>query len=141
DRRRQDLSALLAMPPGGALYGEVVGLGGAGGEKYLRRLRSDDAGDLFPRFLNGISGFPTVRVAAARRRPESLGKIGTHGRKYARINRRRSVIVHVDRQLHGGSHFLILAPKARPGIDNWWASSQNDLPWTFHSSRRRQRRT
>ena len=98
---RDDVVALLAVHLGDALDREVVRLGRAAGEDDLLRVRADQIGDLLARLLDRLFGFPAERMVAAGGVAEVLGEVRQHRLDDARIDRRRRVIVHVDRKLDG----------------------------------------
>ena len=97
--RGDDVVALLAVHLGDALDREVVGLGRAAREDDFLRVRADEIGDLLARLLDRLFGFPAERMVAAGGVAEVLGEIRQHRLDDARIDRRRRVIVHVDRKL------------------------------------------
>ncbi len=101
-----DVVAALAVHLGDALDGEVVGLGGAGGEDDLLGGGADQFGDLLAGFLDGLFGFPAEGVVAAGGVAEDAGEVRHHGLEHARVERRGRVVVHVDRQLHAGGQRL-----------------------------------
>ena len=81
-----------------ALQREVVALGGAAREDDLARLgRADRRRDLLARLLDRGLRAPAVHVRAARRVAELVAQPRLHRREDARIDRRRGVVVEVDR--------------------------------------------
>ena len=100
-----DVIALLAIHLGDALDREVVRLGRAAREDDFLRVGANQVGDLFAGLLDRLFGLPSKRMVAARRIAEVLGEVRQHRLDHARIDRRRRVIVHVDRKLD--SHCLI----------------------------------
>ncbi len=60
-----DVIAALAVHLGDALDGEVVALGGAGGEDDLLGGGADEFGDLLAGDVDGLLGFPAEGVVAA----------------------------------------------------------------------------
>ncbi len=94
-----DVVAALTVHLGDALDGEVVGLGGAGGEDDLLRGRADELGDLLAGLFDGGFGFPSKGVVAAGGVAEDSGEVGHHGFEHARIERRGGVVIHVDGQV------------------------------------------
>ncbi len=96
---RDDVIALLAVHLGDALDREVVRLGRAAGEDDFLGVRADQIGHLLARLVDRLFGLPAERMVAARRVAEVLGEVRQHRLDHARIDRRRGVIVHVDRKL------------------------------------------
>ena len=94
-----DVVAALAVHLGDALDGEVVGLGGAGGEDDLLGGGADELGDLLAGLLDGLLGFPAEAVVAAGGVAEVAGEVRHHGFEHAGVERRGGVVVHVDGQL------------------------------------------
>ena len=62
------------------------------------RIGADQPGDLSAGIFDRFLGLPAEFVIAAGGVAEFLGEIGQHGLEHARINRRRGLIVHVDRE-------------------------------------------
>ena len=81
---------------GGALDGEVVGFGGAGGEHHLPRLGPEQPGDRGAGFLHRFLGGAAHGVLDAVGVGEILLPPGAHGGEDARIDRRGGVVVEVD---------------------------------------------
>ena len=91
-----DVVAALLVHLGDALDGEVVGLGGAGGEDDLLGGGSDELGDLLAGCFYGLFSLPAEGVVAAGGVAELGAKVGHHGLEDARIEGRGGVVVHVD---------------------------------------------
>ena len=98
--RGDDVVALLAVHLGDALDGEVVALGGAGGEDDFFGGRADQLGDALARGLHALFGGPAEGVIAAGGVAELLHEVGQHLFQHPRIHRGGGVVVHVDGQLH-----------------------------------------
>ncbi len=92
------LAALFTKRVCDALDREVVRFGRAAGEDDLPGIGADQPGDLSAGIFDRFLGLPAEFVIAACRVAEFLGEIGQHGLEHARINRRRGLIVHVDRE-------------------------------------------
>ena len=99
--RGDDVIALLAVHLGDALDRQVVRFGGAAREDDFLGVGADQIGDLLARLFDRLFGFPPERMVAARRVAEVLREVRQHRLDDARIDRRRRVIVHVDRKLDG----------------------------------------
>src|SRR6266852_2656966 len=116
--RRDDMIALLGIHLGHAFERQVVRLGGAAGEYDLFRGCADEVRDLFTGLLDRLFRLPPEAVVAAGSIPEHVGEVGRHRGEDAWIDRRRRVIVHVDRQFH--SKFL--QPLLRRLLLIFWAA-------------------
>ena len=108
-RLGDDVVALLAVHLGHALDGQVVALGGAGGEDDLLGAGADQLGNLLARLFHRLLGHPAELVVAAGGIAEVLAEVRQHRFQHPRIHRRGGVVIHVDRQLHCRS-FLVLCP-------------------------------
>ena len=101
---------------------QVVRLGGPGGEDDLRRLRRRS-----PRRPSRAPARPPPRRASRRRASgsrvaELLGEVGQHRLEHARVERRRRVVVEVDREFRGQAcPSAVQAPRPAP---TWWWSSR-----------------
>jgi hypothetical protein len=84
-----------------ALEGQVVRLGGAGGEDDLLAGAADERRDLLARPIYCRLRLPAERVVAAGRIAEVLGKVRQHRLDHARIDPRGGVVVHEDGKLDG----------------------------------------
>ena len=102
-----DVVAALAVHLRNALDGEVVALGGAGGEDDLLGGGADELGDLLAGRLDGLLGLPSKGVVAAGRVAELVGEVGHHRFQHPRIERAGGVIIHINRQLDACRHFDI----------------------------------
>ena len=91
-----DVVAALAVHLGDALDGEVVALGGAGGEDDLLGGGADELGDLLAGDLDGLLRLPAELVVAAGGVAELAGEVGHHGLEHAGIERRGGVVIHVE---------------------------------------------
>ncbi len=111
--RGDDVIALLAVHLGDALDGEVVALGGAGGEDDFFRGRADQLGDALARRFHAFFGRPSERVIAAGGVAELLHEVGQHLFQHPRIHGGGGVVVHVDGQLHA---LAIGAVRLRAGL-------------------------
>ena len=109
-----DVVAALAVHLRNALDGEVVALGGAGGEDDLLGGGADELGDLCARGFNGLFGLPAKAVIAAGRIAKLACEIRHHRFQHAGVERRGGVIVHVDRQHNAGRHFNVACNCAHP---------------------------
>ena len=110
-----DVVAALAVHLGDALDGEVVALGGAGGEDDLLGGGADELGDLLAGDLDGLLGLPAEGVVAAGGVAELGGEVGHHRFEHAGVERAGGVIVHVDRQGNAGGHFNVACNCTHPG--------------------------
>src|SRR5439155_10562905 len=77
---------------------EVVGLGRPRGEDDLARVGLDQPREVGPRRLDRPHRVLAVDVALAVRVAEMLGEIGQHRLEDARVERRRGLVVEIDRQ-------------------------------------------
>ena len=102
-----DVVAALAVHLGDALDGEVVGLGGAGGEDDFLGGAADERGDLLACLVDGLLGFPAEAVIARSGVAEDAGEVGHHGFEHARVERGGGVVVHVDGQLDAFGQGLV----------------------------------
>ena len=84
-----------------ALDGEVVALGGAGGEDDFFGRSAEEAGDLSASGFDGLFGGPAKGVAAAGGVAVDVGQERQHGLKHARIDARGGLVIHVDGEVHG----------------------------------------
>ena len=98
--RGDDVVALLAVHFGDALDGEVVALGGAGGEDHFLGGRADQLGDALARGLHAFFGGPAEGVIAAGGIAELLHEVGQHFFQHPRVHGGGGVVIHVDGQLH-----------------------------------------
>src|SRR5205807_671936 len=94
-----DVVALLAVHLGHTLDGEVVALGGAGGEDDLFCSRADQLRNLLTSLLHGCLGAPPKRMVPAGSVAEFLHEVGQHGLEHTRIHGGGGMVVHVDGQL------------------------------------------
>jgi hypothetical protein len=102
DDRGDDVVPLVAVRVGDALEREIDRLCAARREDDLPRLAgADESGDLLTRPLHRALCVPAVRVGAARRVAEPLGEVGEHRGQHARVDGRRRLRVHEDRELQG----------------------------------------
>ena len=94
----RDHVALPALEePGHALDRHVVRFGGAGGEDYLAGIGVDHLRHLLARVLDRVTGFPAIGMRCRMRIAEGLGEIGGHRRHDARVDRRRRLVIKIDR--------------------------------------------
>ena len=100
---RDDVVPLLAIHPGHALDGKVVGFGGAAREDNFLGVGANQLGDLLTGFLDRFFRLPSERMVTAGGVAEMLGEVRDHRFEYARIDWRGRVIVHVDGKLDGHS--------------------------------------
>ena len=103
---RDDVVALLAIHLGGAFNREVVRLCRAAREDDLLRVRADQIGDLLARLIHGLFGRPAERMIAAGGVAEFRREVRQHCLEDARVDRRRRVVVHVNRKLDRHLFFL-----------------------------------
>src|SRR3954451_382393 len=80
-----------------ALQREIVGLGRPRGEDDLARVGADQSGDIFARPLDRGGGLLAVNVALAVRIAELFGEVRQHCVEHARVERRRRLVVEIDR--------------------------------------------
>jgi len=101
---RRDDSAAITVEPNGAANGDVAGFGAAAGERDLVCIGTDQRRDLAARGLDGV-----VRACAqggVRRRIAELAlQIWHHGLQHGGIDRRRAIVVEINR---GHFRFTIL---------------------------------
>ena len=88
---------LLPIHLGHALEGQVVGLGGAGGEDDLLGRCVDQIGNLAAGFIDSLFRLPAKLMIAARRVAIHLGKERQHLLEDSRVHRRRSMVIHINR--------------------------------------------
>ena len=100
---RDDVVAALGVHLRDAFDRKVVGFRRATGEDDFFRVCRNQFRDLLPRTIYGLLRFPPERVVAAGRVAELACQIGHHGLEHPRIERRRGVIIHVNRRLHFNS--------------------------------------
>ena len=81
---------------GGALDGDVVALGGAGGEHDLLHVGAEQRGDMAARGFHGGLGGAAHHVLDAVRVAVVLGEQGQHRRHHARVAARGRLVVQVD---------------------------------------------
>lgn len=91
-----DVALLVFVEVHDALDGDVVGLGGAGGEDDLFGGGVDEGGDLGAGALHGLVGFPAVEVGAGVGVAESGEVVGEHGVQNPRVYRRGGLHVQVE---------------------------------------------
>ena len=91
-----DVVAALAVHLGDALDGEVVALGGAGGEDDLLGGGADEFGDLLAGDFDGLLGLPAKLVVAAGGVAELAGEVRHHGFEHAGIERGGGVVIHIE---------------------------------------------
>ncbi|PON92143.1 hypothetical protein TorRG33x02_119620 [Trema orientale] len=97
------VALLLLVEVHDALDGDVVALGGAGGEDDLLRRRADEIGHLGARGLHRLVRLPPVHVGPGVR-VSVLGHIkGQHGVENPRVDRRRGLHIQIERS-PGDSH-------------------------------------
>ena len=94
-----DVIALLAIHLGDALDGQIVGLGRAAREDDFLGVGANQIADLFTGVLDRFFRFPSKRMITAGGVAKVIGEVRQHRLDHARIDRRRGVIVHVDRKL------------------------------------------
>jgi len=95
--RGDDVAAAVAVEAHDALDGDVVALGGAGGEEDLARVGADEGGDAGARGLDGGVGLPAVEVGAGVRVAVAGEVEGEHGVEDARVHGGGGLHVHVER--------------------------------------------
>ncbi|OPZ14237.1 MAG: hypothetical protein BWZ10_01951 [candidate division BRC1 bacterium ADurb.BinA364] len=95
-----DAPAFLGVVGRDALQRQIVGFGGAGGPDDLPGIGADQRGDLLARLFDQGLGLPAECVRAAGGVAIRLGETRQHLRQNARIDRRRGVIVHINRAVH-----------------------------------------
>ena len=93
--------ALGGGEAGGALDGDVVGLGGAGGEDDLPRVRADQGGEFGAGVADRLFGVVAQGVLGAVGVAEALGEEGQHGRDDAGVARGGGLVVEVDHAASG----------------------------------------
>src|SRR5262245_39589051 len=93
---RDNLPAIAACSPRGALDREVVGFGRPTGEDQIPKTPADERRDLLARPFDGFAGLPSEGMVAARRVTEVFGEERQHGLEHAWIDRSRRMRVHVD---------------------------------------------
>ncbi len=90
-----------AVEARGALDREVVGFGRARGEDDLARLGTDQRGDLAASLLHRFRGFAAIGMRRRMRVAELLGEPGQHLLEHAPVDRRRRLVVEIDRRRVG----------------------------------------
>ena len=102
DDRGDEVVPLVAVCVGDALEREIDRLRAARREDDLPRIAgADEPGELLARPLHRALRLPAVRVGAAGRMAEPLGEVGEHRGQHARVDRRRRLRVHEDREPQG----------------------------------------
>ena len=81
-----------------ALDRKIIRFGRTAREHNLGRPRSDEGGNLATGGINGSGRFSPKRMGTAGRIAKVLTKIRQHGVEHARVEPRRRMTVHVDRQ-------------------------------------------
>ena len=96
-----DVVPLLPVHLHDALDRQVVGLGPSRGpDELLGIARADQPGQLLAGPLHAPLRLPAEGVVAAAGMPELLGEVRDHRLEHPRIDGRRRVAVHEDRELH-----------------------------------------
>jgi hypothetical protein len=93
---RDEVLALALVEEGGALDGEVVRFGGAGGPHDFLRVGADQRGDVLARLFDGLLRLPAVGMRARGWVAELFDQPGNHLLGDARVDRGRRGIVEVD---------------------------------------------
>lgn len=96
-----DMALLVLIKMQDALYGDVIGFGGAGGKDDFFRRSVDQVRDLGPGRFDGLVGFPAVEVGAGVRVPVKGDIVREHGVQ--------------DAGVHGGGGLHIKVQ--RPSVD------------------------
>ena len=97
DRGGDDVVAFAGVRFRHAFDRQVVGFRRAAGKYDLLRRRSDQSSHLSARLLHRLLRFPSETMAAAGGVSELLREIRQHRFQHARIERRGSVVVHINR--------------------------------------------
>lgn len=93
---RDDVPLLVPVEVHDALDGDVVALGGAGGEDDLFRRRADEVGHLGASRLHGLVRFPPVQVGPRMGVPVPGQIVGKHGVQHPGVHRRRGLHIQVE---------------------------------------------
>ena len=102
----------------------VIGFRGPAGKNNVFGLCVDEAGNLFPRPIDGIFGLPPKGVRAAGGIAKAVFEIGQHRLDHPFIHRRGGVVVEIYGQLDGhfSSHLIWRARGPVPttnGAGHW----------------------
>jgi len=88
--------ALALVELGGALDGQVVGLGGTRGPDHLTRVGTDQGGDMLAGNLDGLLGSPAIGMAAGGGVAELFVQVGQHRLNHPGIDGGRRGVVQID---------------------------------------------
>ncbi len=95
-----NMVALIAVGPGNAFEGEIIGFGGTTGKDDLFGFGIDECGHLFPRCLHGFLCLPAVAMRAAGSIAKFFGEIGHHSLEHSGSERCSGMMIEVNWSLH-----------------------------------------